>query len=128
MCIRDRYDLEVHQMDVMSAYLNGLLNEEIYIKHVTYVDVRHPYKVCRLRKSLYGLKQSARCWNAVIDTYLKENGYESSPADRCIHIKTLGDVVVLIALFVDDTIICCNDVQLLTTEKEKLSTMYVRNG
>ena len=125
LAIANQYDLEVHQMDVMSAYLNGILDEEIYMKQPPgYVDARFPHKVCRLRKSLYGLKQSARCWNAVIDDYLKTNGYTSSPADRCIYIKTIDEIVVLIALFVDDTIICCNNLQVLSTEKKMLSTKF----
>ena len=63
LAIANQYDMEIHQMDVISAYLNGVLEEEIYMKQPPgYVDPKNPTKVCRLRKSLYGLKQSARCW------------------------------------------------------------------
>ena len=51
-------------MDAKTAFLNGDLEEEIFVRQTEgYIDKEHPSKVCRLRKSLYGLKQSARCWN-----------------------------------------------------------------
>ena len=126
LAVANQYDMEIHQMDVMAAYLNGILSEEIYMKQPPgYVNPRHPNKVCRLRKSLYGLKQSARCWNETFDNYLKSEGYKSCPTDFCVYLKTVGEnIIILIALFVDDTVICCNDVAVLTREKQKLSQRY----
>ncbi len=65
-------DWEIHQMDVQTAFLQGELDEEIYMKQPEgYVDQEKPEYVCKLNKSIYGLKQAARCWNFAIDTYLK---------------------------------------------------------
>ena len=93
-----------------------------------FVDETNPSKVCRLKKSLYGLKQSARCWNQVIDRYLKSSGYIQSDADPCIYYKrkTIDgkQITVIIAVYVDDTIICSNDTVTLKTEKKNLSDQF----
>ena len=73
-------------MDVNSAYLNGEIVEDIYMKQPEgFVNPDYPNKVCKLRKSLYGLKQSARCWNEKIDSYLKSAGYKQNTADPCVY-------------------------------------------
>ena len=97
-------------MDVKTAFLNGDLEEEIYLKQPEgFIDQNHPNMVCKLRKSLYGLKQSARCWNKNIDQYLKDEGYIQSNADPCIYYKRFmkneKECIVIIALYVDDMLI-----------------------
>ena len=63
-------------MDVKTAFLNGNLDEEIYMKKPKgYVDTKNPDYVCKLQKSLYGLKQAVRCRNSVIDQSFKDSGY-----------------------------------------------------
>ena len=63
--------------------------ENIYMKQPEgFVSPDYPNKVCKLRKSLYGLKQSARCWNDKIDSYLKSAGYKQNTADPCIYYRT----------------------------------------
>ena len=92
LAIANQYDMEVHQMDVNSAYLNGDIDAEIYIKQPEgYIDPDNPRKVCKLRKSLYGLKQSARCWNEKIDNFLKSEGYCPKRESTHVSIKPLSD-------------------------------------
>ena len=80
-------DLELHQLDVKIAFLIGTLSEEIYMAQPEgYASKEHPDYVCKLKKSLYGLRQGASCWNNFIDEYLKSVGYKSSSADSCINI------------------------------------------
>ena len=76
--------LEVHQMDVETAFLNADLVEEIYV--VMPPGYEAPGRVWRLLKALYGLKQSPRVWNADIDAYLKHIGFVALEADSCIYI------------------------------------------
>jgi len=65
------------QMDVKSAFLNGVLEEEVYVEQpLGYMRRGEEKKVLRLKKALYGLKQAPRAWNERIDTYFKKNGYE----------------------------------------------------
>ena len=63
-----------------SAFLNGFLNEEIYVEQpIGYVKEGRKYKVYMLRKALYGLKQAPRAWNTKIDDYFKKNRFEKCP-------------------------------------------------
>ena len=129
LAIANQLDLEVHQMDVKSAFLNGNLAEEIYMKQPNgYIDKNNPHMVCKLQKSLYGLKQSARCWNLVLDSFLKSNGYVQSSADPCIYCKVMlkngKRILMIIAIYVDDTILASNDINMLKEEKLKLSKRF----
>jgi Reverse transcriptase (RNA-dependent DNA polymerase) len=64
-------------MDVKSIFLNGILDEEVYVKQpLEYIKSRKEHKVLRLKKALYGLKQVLRAWNTQIDSYFKENGFK----------------------------------------------------
>lgn len=82
-------DWEVYQMDAKTAFLQGDLGEEIYMQQpVSYADKERPIHVCKLNRSIYGLKQAARCWNFAIDTFLKSDGYKNSSADSFITIKS----------------------------------------
>ena len=129
LAIGNQLDLEIHQMDVVAAFLNGDLSDEIYMKQPEgFVSSTHPNKVCKLKKSLYGLKQSARCWNDKIDAYLKSSDYKQSAADPCIYYRTqmVGEkaVVVFIGVYVDDTIFMSNDASVLAAEKAKISSEF----
>ena len=94
LAIANQLDLEVHQMDVKSAYLNGKLDEEIYMRQPDgYVDTKRLDMVYMLRKSLYRLKQSARCWNLDMDT-LKSNAFIQCSADPCIYVKEEKEVLM----------------------------------
>jgi hypothetical protein len=92
-------------MDVSTAFLNGELKEEIYMKQPEgYVEEGEEDLVFKLNKSIYGLKQSSRCWYNTIDQFLKNSGYVQSSSDPCLYIKREGDDIMLIALYVDDLI------------------------
>ena len=70
----------IFQMDVKSTFLNGVLEEEVYIEQPpVYMKIGEDKKVLKLKKALYGLKQAPRAWNTRIDSYFKENGYMQCP-------------------------------------------------
>ena len=88
LALANMHDLEVHQMDVKTAFLNGSIDSDIFMTQPEgYVDADKPNYVCKLNKSICGLKQSARCWNSTLDQHLKLSGYRKSNADGCIYIK-----------------------------------------
>ena len=125
LAIANSLDLELHQMDVKIALLNGELDNEIYMKQPDgYIDKQRPYVVCKLQKSIYGHKQSARCWNLSIDQFLKGFGYTQSDADPCIYSKLKDSSLMIIALYVDDILLASNDVNLLEAEKIILQTKF----
>lgn len=81
-------DLILHQMDVETAYLHAPINCEIYKEQPEGYVKQSPIGeklVCKLNNSLYGLKPSGRNWNAVLHTYLTENGFLQNPADHCAY-------------------------------------------
>ena len=104
-------------MDVKTGFLNGNIDADVYKEQPEgFVDTKYPEKVCKLRKSIYGLKQSARCWNKTIDNFLNKLNYTACEADPCIYVKHVvkgqKDVIIIIALYVDDLIITSNDTEL----------------
>ena len=72
----------VHQMDVKSAFLNGYLEEEVYVEQPQGYEVPgQEHKVYRLKKAVYGLKQAPRAWYSCIDSYLTQNGFHRSQSE-----------------------------------------------
>ena len=109
LALGNAHDLEIHQMDVCTAFLNGDLDFDVYMEQpygYTNNDSRY---VCKLKKGLYGLKQAARCWNATLDEFMKSIGYRVSSADGCVYIKTEKDAdghinFVIFPFYVDDVV------------------------
>ena len=96
--------LQLHQMDVTTAFLNGVLEEEILMRQPEGFVVKGlEHMVCRLKHSIYGLKQSPRCWNSVLDEYLKQFGFVKLTSDPCIYTMACGEMIV--GVYVDDIII-----------------------
>ncbi len=106
-------DMEIHQMDVKTTFLNGDLEEEIYMEQPEGFTQEGEHLVCKLHKSLYGLKQSPRAWNQKLDAFLKNIEFVRSDADFSVYITQVGDVKIFIVVYVDDLILVCNN-------KEKL--------
>lgn len=101
-----QHELEMDQMDVETAFLNGELEEEVYMKSPTGLTGVPNGKVLLLKRSLYGLKQSPRCWNKKFTKSLKSAGYLQSEADNCLFISK--DKLSAIAIYVDDCVIIGN--------------------
>ena len=96
-------------MDFTSAFLNGNLKEEVYTKQPEgFVEKQKEHLVCKLKHSLYGLKQSPRCWNTVLDVQLKRMGFEQSSSDPCIYTLS-GGATFIIGVYVDDIILAGKD-------------------
>ena len=96
----------VHQMDVKSAFLNGYLEEEVYVEQPQGYEVPgQDHKVYRLKKALYGLKQAPRAWYSRIDSYLIENGFHKSESESTLYIivNEQGKILI-VCLYVDDLI------------------------
>ena len=99
----------VHQMDVQNVFLHGDLEEEIYMKLPQGFTCSDPTKVCRLKKSLYGIRQSPRCWYAKLIAALTQFGFSHDYADHSLFSKIRGLICLHILVYVDDFIIACND-------------------
>ena len=100
------HNLKLHQIDVTTAFLNGELKETIYMKQPEgFLTKGKENLVCELKRSLYGLKQSPRCWNEAVDKYLKELSFTQSLNDTCIYIYNSGREMLIVAVYVDDVIL-----------------------
>ena len=118
-------DMHIHQMDVVTAFLNGNLDEEIFMKQPEgFVKKGQEKLVCKLKKALYGLKQAPRCWNVVIDDFLKSLEFSRSAADQCVYIRDRNAVKTIIAIYVDDLVIMCDDEQELIDVKQTLAGRF----
>ena len=124
--LANAHDLEVHQLDVKTVFLNGSVEHDIYMSQPEgFIDPNRPNYVCKLNKSIYGLKQSARCWNSTLDEFLTSSGYRRSTADECTYIKQIknsnGKISsVTLAVYVNDMLPVSNDTDFLNAEKKSL--------
>ena len=109
----------IHQMDVKSAFLNGVLKNEVYIEEPEGYE-RNPGKVLRLKKALYGLKQPPRAWNERIDVYFKERGFEQCPYEYALYVKARENEKIVVALYVDDLIFMGNSQRLIEEFKKDM--------
>jgi hypothetical protein len=96
----------VHHMDVKSAFINGDLKEEVYVRQPPGFAVsRQEGKVLRLRKALYGLLQASRAWNAKLDSTLKEMGFQQSVHEVAVYRRGREYSVLLVGIYIDDLVI-----------------------
>ena len=94
----------LHQLDVTTAFLNGTLDEEIYMKQPEAFELKgKEHLVCKLRKSIYALKQASRCWNTALHAHLCTIGFCQSDKDPYIYVSEDG--MVTLAVYVDDIIL-----------------------
>ncbi|GKD05978.1 retrotransposon protein, putative, ty1-copia subclass [Tanacetum coccineum] len=119
------YDYEIRQMDVKTAFLNGYLEEDIYMVQLEdFVDPKHPKKVCKLQRSIYGLKQASRSWNKRFDEEIKRFGFAQNLDEPCVYQKASGSNVTFLILYVDDVIIMGNYIPSLQSVKSYLGKCF----
>lgn len=93
----------VYQLDVKSAFLNGEIQEEVYVEQPEGFEIKgQEGKVYRLYKALYGLKQTPRAWNSKINSYFIQNGFNRSMSESSLYVNNLGRDFLVVCLYVDD--------------------------
>jgi hypothetical protein len=99
------HKFKLHQMDVKSAFLNGFLQEEVFVEQPKgFVDAHHPNHVYRLKKALYGLKQAPRGWYERLTQFLVNNDYIRGSVDKTLFIKKDNDELFIAQIYVDDIV------------------------
>lgn len=129
LAIITQADLETMQFDVRTAFLHGVLDEEIRMEMPTGLQVSEEAKhrgsvVCLLKKSLYGLKQAPRCWNLKFTNFLKSFNLKETNADRCVFYGIYGGYEVYLALFVDDGIVASKSSRVIDNIVRSLSEEF----
>ena len=121
--IAAQYDLVVHQMDVKTAYLNAPIDCQIFVAQPE--GYRSPGKfVWRLKKSLYGLKQSGKNWNDYIHQFFVDSNFIRSDSDPCLYYKTDDMGFVTIVLWVDDIVLAATSLDYLNQIKQLLKDKF----
>ena len=125
MALVAHFDMELHQMDVKTAFLNGDLEEEVYMIQPEGFEVDDSSDfVCRLKKSIYGLKQASRQWYFKFHSVVTSFGFVENKVDQCIYCKVSGREYIFLILYVDDILLASSDVDLLHETKRMLSENF----
>ena len=112
-------------MDVKTAFLNGNLVEDVYMTQPDgFVLDGKSNMVCKLQRSIYGLKQASRSWNIRFDEPVKEFGFIKNEDEPCVYKKFSGSAVAFLVLYVDDILLIGNDIPNLQSVKTWLSKCF----
>ena len=123
LAIGAEFDLECWQLDYHTAFLNVRVEDEVCVKmapgYKEFDDNGMPM-VLRFLKSIYGLRQSPRCWYSTVDEYVAEIGFKSLKSDPCVYIYSEGGAIYILTLHVNDVVPLGNDCKVLEIIKRKL--------
>ncbi|XP_019190294.1 PREDICTED: uncharacterized protein LOC109184712 [Ipomoea nil] len=114
----------VHQLDVNNAFLHGDLTEEVYMTLPPGFNTEKPNQVCRLLRSLYGLKQASRQWNEKLCTALLSIGFDQSKSDPSLFTKGKGDKFIAVLVYVDDILVTSPNISQITDLKSFLDETF----
>ena len=124
MTLVAHYDLELHQIDVKTAFLNGDIEEIMYmVQPEKFVLGDSKSMVCKLKKSIYGLKQAFRQWYYKFHQVITSYGFEANAVDDCVYHKFSGSKYSFLVLYVNDILLTSNDISFL---QEILGKNHVR--
>lgn len=119
---------KLHQMDVTTAFLNGVIEEEVYIDQPEGYEIQDRLThVCRLKKALYGLKQAPRAWYKRIDKCLPSLGFCKNDVDSNIYFKVANDEMLILVLYVDDIFLTSKDELIIRCKKELASKFEMKD-
>jgi hypothetical protein len=122
MMLVAHYDLELHQTNVKTAFLNEDLLENVYMPHPKgFVVKGKEHMGCHLRKSIYRLKQASRQWYLKFDEIIRSFGFKENEEDNYIYAKFRNGKFIFLILYVDDILLASSDVSLLLETKRFLS-------
>ena len=125
MALVAHYDLELHQMDVKTAFLNGDLEKNVYMAQPKGFVVEGKERMgCLLKKPIYGLKQALRQWYLKFDSTIRKFGFQENVEDNCVYAKFKNGKYIFLILYVDDILLASSDVNLLVETKKLLSSNF----
>ena len=116
-------DLEIHQLDIKTAFLNGELEEDVWIQQPPGYETGGNGMACHLHKSLYGLKQAPRAWHTKLKEELESLGFSPSAADPALFIKAI-DTPVYLLTYVDDILVITGDTNELKNTKRNIMAAF----
>ncbi|GKC56976.1 retrovirus-related pol polyprotein from transposon TNT 1-94 [Tanacetum coccineum] len=124
------HDFKLYQMDVKSAFLNGFINEEVYVAQPPgFVDFKKPNHVFKLKKALYGLKQAPKAWYDRLKAFLIDHQYTMGLVDNTLFTKKRNSHIIIVQIYVDDIIFgstyqeLCDDFSKIMHDEFEMSMM-----
>ena len=128
LAIATHLNWPVHQLDVLTAFLNGILQEDVYMNQpLGFVQKGAERLVCKLHKSLYGLRQSPRAWYARLHTALLAWGLTQSHSDPNLYFSHVGNHTIALLVYVDDILITGSHFTLIAQLKQHLHNNFKTN-
>ncbi|KAK4380821.1 Retrovirus-related Pol polyprotein from transposon RE2 [Sesamum angolense] len=124
IAIASAYCWPLLQLDVNNAFLHGHLDEEVYMVPPEGYDKAHGGLVCRLKRSLYGLKQASRQWNIELTSKLESYGFTQSPHDHCLFTLRKDSLFLALIVYVDDVLLTGNSLDDLNAVKSYLDDLF----
>ncbi|KAK8713625.1 hypothetical protein V6N13_148837 [Hibiscus sabdariffa] len=122
------HDYEIWKMDVKATFLNGKLEEDVYMTQPEgFMTPENARKVCKLQRSIYGLKKASRSWNLHFNEAIQEFGFIRNEDEPCVYKMFSGSIVSFLILYVDDILIIGNDIPTLQSIKTWLSSCFSKN-
>nr|GEW09853.1 hypothetical protein [Tanacetum cinerariifolium] len=119
------YDYKIWKMDVKTNFLNGHLSKEVYMEQPEgFVNPKYHNHVCKLKHSIYGLKQASRQWNKRFDDEIKKFGFTKNFVDSCVYLKDSGSYIAILILYVDDILLMGNNIPMLQDVKSYLGRSF----
>ena len=118
-------NLHLEQLDVKMAFLHGDLKEDIYIIQLEgFIVQGQENLVCKLKKSLYGRKQTPRQWYKKFDSFMHKIGFKRYEADHCCYVKFFDNSYIILLLYVDDMLIAGSSIKEINNLKKQLSKQF----
>ena len=112
-------------MDVKTTFLNGNLLEDVYMTQPEgFFNPKYPNRVCKLQRSIYGLKKASRSENLCFDEAVKEFGFMKNEDEPCVYKKVSGSAIVFLVLYVDNILLIGNDIPTLQSVKSWLGKCF----
>ena len=125
LAIATHFNFTVHQMDVKTAFLNGELEEDIYMQQPPYYESReYPTHSCKLHKAIYGLKQSPRQWYQKFNNFMLTHGYTRFLSNANVYTRSGQDYYLLVAIYVDDIILASGSLDAIHKAKLEFSAAF----
>lgn len=125
IAITTHFEWKVAQLDVKSAFLNGELNEEVYMEQPpSYANKRREHLVCKFKKALHGLKRAPQAWYTKLDSHLKQNRFSWCKSNPSLYTKIKNGLTTIIVVYVDDMIVTGDDQETIKWIKSQIENEF----
>ena len=124
IAITKYFDWPLDQLDVVTAFLYGVMKEQVFCVIPEGVEMDGDFNCLELVKAIYGLKQASRVWNETFDDFVRSIGFQVSAFDPCLYIKVVDGHCVLLMVYVDDVLVTGSSIDLIAQTKSDLKMRF----